>query len=312
MAIWSFLRRIFGNTPVPRAPTEVVVERTEEAREVEVFKDRSSRSVDGATLLVQFSDQLTSQAHSQQQLNSLLGTLTTTLNALPQLARQQGQVLETLLEGAARSRIRDQAIERNLVQLTDGSDRQTQVLGLVQQQLDLNHEVSLRVAESLKETASAISTFAATSDRQSRALENLASATERRVKQADRLEKALQFWLAIVALLCTVALVYAVYSATRGPQLVAVTQEEAARLVAPTPVVAPAQPVVVPPTSLPTLGPATVPGPAPVPVPATAPVTAPVPVPATAPVTAPVPVPAPSELPPPVIVPEPAPAATKP
>lgn len=277
MAIWSFIRRIFGSKQEHVAPTEIVVERTIEPRSVERYQGTSHRPIDGETLLMQFRDQLTTQAQSHQQLNTLLGTLTTTLNALPQLARQQGQVLETLIEGAARARHRDQAIERNLVQLSEGSDRQTQVLGLVQQQLDLNHEVSLRVAESLRETASAISTFALTSDRHSRALENLAQATQRRVTQADRLEKALQFWLAVVAAICTLALLYAIWAATRGPVVIAIPAPEPT-IVAPIPSVIPVSPT--PPSQpatppLPTVVPAPVPAPAVSPPTAVAPATVP-------------------------------------
>lgn len=204
--------------------------------------------INGDHLLVQFRDQLSTQATSQAHLNTLLSSLSTTLNALPQLARQQGQVLEVLVEDAARSRHRDQTLERSLVHLSEGSDRQTQVLGLVQQQLDLNHEVSLRVAESLRETASAITTFAATSERQSRALDLLAQSTQRRVAQSDRLEKALQFWLAIVGAICTLALVYAIWAATRGPVIIAIPTAPvvAAPVIAPSPA-----PVIVPPTTPP-------------------------------------------------------------
>ncbi len=186
-----------------------------------IQRDRAA-PLDGEHLLGQFRDQLSTQAHTQAHLDNVVASLSTTLNALPQLARQQGQVLDVLVEDAARARHRDQTLERSLVHLSEGSDRQTQVLGLIQQQLDLNHEVSVRVAESLRETAGAISTFAATSERQSRALELLAQSTQRRVAQSDRLEKALQFWLAIVGAICMLALVYAIWAATRGPVIIAV------------------------------------------------------------------------------------------
>ena len=168
MGIGSFITRIFKRQSPVVAPTEVIAERS-----VQVFQQQPNEQLDSNRLLVEFRDQLSNQAESQRHLTTLLTSLTTTLDALPQLARQQGQVLEILLENSARSKHRDQTFERGLSQLTEGSLQQTQVLGLVQQQLDLNHEVSLRVAESLRETAGALSTFAATSDRQSRAIENL-------------------------------------------------------------------------------------------------------------------------------------------
>lgn len=228
MGIGSFIKRIFNRQPPAAAPTEVIAERS-----VQVLAQQLTEPLDSNRLLIEFRDQLSTQAESQKQLTTLLTSLSTTLDALPQLARQQGQVLETLLENSARARHRDQTFERGLTQLAEGSHQQTQVLGLVQQQLDLNHEVSLRVAESLRETAGALSTFAATSDRQSRAIENLALSTQRRVAQSDRLEKAIQFWLFVVAGICTLALVYAIWAASRGPMIIAYPP-------APAPVVTPA------------------------------------------------------------------------
>lgn len=250
MSIWLSLRRIFGHVAPPAPPTEVIAARTDDRRAVEVYRPTPSEPIDGEHLLVQFRDQLTSQAQSQQQLTTLLASLNTTLHALPQLARQQGQVLETLVEGAVRARQRDQTIERSLTHLTEGADRQTQVLGLVQQQLDLNHEISLRVAESLRETAGALGTFAVTSYRHARALETLAQSTQRRVAQSDRLEKSLQWWIAVIAFICTLALVYSIWAATRGPVIIAM------------PVQASAQPA---PTAVPSLAPTPSPSPSPSP-----------------------------------------------
>ena len=172
-------------------------------------------------------------------LAALTGTIAATLEAVPRLAQQSAHAVEALADAAARSRQRDQAIERGIVRLSESSAQQTQVLGLVQQQLDLNHEVSLRVAESLRESSSALTTFAATSERQVKAIEALASSTQQRVRQSDRLERALQFWMGVIAVICVLALIYALWAATRGPVIIAVPQP------AP-PVAAPAVPTPVP------------------------------------------------------------------
>jgi hypothetical protein len=157
-------------------------------------------------------------------LESLTGTIAATLEAVPRLAQQSAQAVEALADAAARSRQRDQAIERGLVRLSESSTQQTQVLGLVQQQLDLNHEVSMRVAESLRETSTALTAFAATSERQAKAIEALATSTQQRVRQADRLERALQFWMGALGVVCVLALIYALWAATRGPVIIAVPQ----------------------------------------------------------------------------------------
>ena len=168
-------------------------------------------------VLGQFRDELKSHHAVQSELASLIRDLHAPMRALPELARQQGGLMETLVDQSGRSRSRDQAIERSLHQLTEGAARQTQVLGLVQQQLDLNHETSIRVSDSLRDTASALGAFAATTDRQTRALEALAESTRRRLAQSERLERTLQFWLLVVSGLATLILLYALWAAMRVP-----------------------------------------------------------------------------------------------
>lgn len=97
MGIGSFIKRIFNRQPPAVAPTEVIAERS-----VQVFAQQLTEPLDSNRLLIEFRDQLSTQAESQKQLTTLLTSLSTTLDALPQLARQQGQVLETLLENSAR------------------------------------------------------------------------------------------------------------------------------------------------------------------------------------------------------------------
>jgi len=224
MGWWNSFKMALGLAPRASAPQQEVIDPTPlqslpAMRQVEA-KDHS------IDLPAELRSQVAEHARSQQQLQTMLATLSNTMQAMPQLAKQQAQVLETLLDQSARARQRDQTIERNLTQLTDGADRQTQTLGLVQQQLDLNHEVSLRVAESLKDVSGAIGSFATSSERQSRALESLAQATQRRVAQADRLERSLQFWLAAVALIATVSMLYGVWSASKGPVVIAMPVAE--------------------------------------------------------------------------------------
>jgi hypothetical protein len=168
-------------------------------------------------VLTEFRNDLRSHHAVQSELATLIRDLHAPMRALPELARQQGGLMETLVDQSSRHRSRDQAIERSLQQLTEGASRQTQVLGLVQQQLDLNHETSIRVSDSLRDTASALGAFAATTDRQTRALEALAESTRRRLAQSERLERTLQFWLLVVSGLATLILLYALWAAMRVP-----------------------------------------------------------------------------------------------
>jgi len=224
MGWWNALKSTLGIASRESMPPHEVLDRAPTQSMPVIRPSESSGST--SDLPAELRAQVAEHARSQQQLQAMLTTLANTMQAMPQLAKQQAQVLETLLDQSARARQRDQTMERNLTQLADGANQQTQTLGLVQQQLDLNHEVSLRVADSMKEVSGAIGTFATSSERQSRALESLVQATQRRVAQSDRLERSLQFWLAAVALICTVAMLYGVWSASKGPVVIAMPVPE--------------------------------------------------------------------------------------
>jgi hypothetical protein len=231
----GWLRRLFGTAaPAPQHPraasaaAEAGDEREDRsthasrAHEVNVTRvapEAASPQEEERALAVlgQFRDELKSHHAVQSELAALIRDLHAPMRALPELARQQGGLMETLVDQSSRHRSRDQAIERSLQQLTEGAARQTQVLGLVQQQLDLNHETSIRVSDSLRDTASALGAFAATTDRQTRALEALAESTRRRLAQSERLERTLQFWLLVVSGLATLILLYALWAAMRVP-----------------------------------------------------------------------------------------------
>ncbi|MFZ9689447.1 MAG: hypothetical protein ACO3DS_06375, partial [Phycisphaerales bacterium] len=97
-------------------------------------------------VMQQFESQLATQADVNRRLGELVRQLDGTLAALPEMARQQVRMVDTLVDQAARAKDRDAALTRGLKELGEGADRQTQVLGLVQQQLDLHYETSRRVA----------------------------------------------------------------------------------------------------------------------------------------------------------------------
>ncbi len=212
--------RTTGDSSAPKGalePQAIEPARTRDVQRVSVSRADTPEDERALAVLGQFRDELKSHHAVQSELAGLIRELHAPMRALPELARQQGGLMETLVDQSSRSRARDSAIERSLQQLTDGAARQTQVLGLVQQQLDLNHETSMRVSDSLRDTASALGAFAATTDRQTRALEALAESTRRRLAQSERLERTLQFWLLIVSGLATLILLYALWAAMRVP-----------------------------------------------------------------------------------------------
>jgi len=202
-----FLGDATPTTDAPPAPAE---------RSIQVHQ---AEPIKPAEVMQQFETQLASQADVNRRLGELIRQLDGTLSALPEMARQQARMVDTLIDQAQRAKDRDAALTRGLKELGEGSDRQTQVLGLVQQQLDLHSETSSRVAEILGEARTALGAFSATSERHARSIESLAEATRRRTIQSDRLERRLQLWLVVTTALSTTALVYALVVALRdAPQ----------------------------------------------------------------------------------------------
>ena len=187
-----------------------------EAVAITTVRPPDSELAPGTLALVEdFRSHLKSHAQSQENLSQMLTSVSATLHALPELARQQGRVLETLMEAAARARQRDQSVERSLVQLSEGAERQTQVLGLVQQQLDLNHETAIHVSDSLRDLSLALGALSSNSERHTRAIEALAETTRKRTDQSDRLEKRLQVWLIVVASIGTAAVLAVMWQANQ-------------------------------------------------------------------------------------------------
>jgi hypothetical protein len=108
---------------------------------------------------------------------------------------------------------------------------------LVQQQLDLNHESAMKVADGVTTLASAVVQLQATTDRSSAALQGLLEKTTERDANVQKLHTALQNWLLFVAIVSCMTLVGGVILAwialESGRTQPAVTAPSAAAAVAP-------------------------------------------------------------------------------
>ena len=89
-------------------------------------------------------------------------------------------------------------------------------MSLVQQQLDLNHESAMKVADGVTTLASAVVQLQATTDRSSAALQGILEKTTERDANVQRLHTALQNWLLFVAIVSCMTLVGGVILAWIG------------------------------------------------------------------------------------------------
>ena len=177
------------------------------------------------------------QDQRQQELARVVSALPQSMGALPELVRQQTRLADLVAQQLMYTRQRDEHVEKTLARITQGVEQQRDVMSLVQQQLDLNHESAMKVADGVTTLASAVVQLQATTDRSSAALQGLLEKTTERDANVQKLHTALQNWLLFVAIVSCMTLVGGVILAwialESGRTQTAVTAPSAAAAVAP-------------------------------------------------------------------------------
>ena len=151
------------------------------------------------------------QEQRQQELARVVAALPQSMGALPELVRQQTRLGDLVAQQLMLTRQRDDQVEKTLARITQGVEQQRDVMGLVQQQLDLNHESALKVADGVTTLAGAVVQLQETTDRSSQALQRLLDRTTERDAGVQRLHSTLQKWMLFIAILSCMTLVGAVF-----------------------------------------------------------------------------------------------------
>ncbi len=102
-----------------------------------------------ATAITELAERLHNDERERENIMPLLQRLPESLQALPEIARQQSRLGEAIATALVQSRQRDQSIESILERIAQGVGQQTDTFSLVQQQLDLNHQASQSIAEAV-------------------------------------------------------------------------------------------------------------------------------------------------------------------
>ena len=163
--------------PVPADSQEIVTM----AREVRAFLDL--------------------QDQRQQELARVVAQLPQSMGALPELVRQQTRLADLVAQQLMHTRQRDEQVEKALARITQGVEQQRDVMSLVQQQLDLNHESAMKVADGVTTLANAVVHLQSTTDRSSAALQGLLERTTERDAGIQKLHTSLQNWMLFVSIL---------------------------------------------------------------------------------------------------------------
>lgn len=153
------------------------------------------------TMAREFRAFLDLQDQRQQELARVVAQLPQSMGALPELVRQQTRLADLVAQQLMHTRQRDEQVEKALARITQGVEQQRDVMSLVQQQLDLNHESAMKVADGVTTLADAVVHLQATTDRSSAALQGLLERTTERDAGIQKLHTSLQNWMLFVSIL---------------------------------------------------------------------------------------------------------------
>lgn len=162
------------------------------------------------SLVRSISAHLDGQNERTDRLINTLERLPAAIEALPEIHRQNARLLEVVTEYLEHARLRDDALNETLSGITHASSRQTDVLGLLQQQLDANNRSSEALFGGIADFREAISQLAGSNARTTAVLSELASINQHRDAEITRVLARSQKWMTVAMVLCAAASVTAV------------------------------------------------------------------------------------------------------
>jgi hypothetical protein len=140
-----------------------------------------------------------------ERLLTVLEGLPQALASLPDHARQNAQLLELLSHHARQTEARDASLSAALANLNRTASQQTDVMGLLQQQLDSNAQSEARIIESIDTMPQTLRQVAERSERACELLSDISRSAELRERQFIRSIVRIQYWMIAAVLLCALA-----------------------------------------------------------------------------------------------------------
>ncbi|MBM4111948.1 MAG: hypothetical protein FJ253_01030 [Phycisphaerae bacterium] len=153
---------------------------------------------------------LAMQENERTEVLRVLASLPEPLAALPRMAAQQDRLGETIGQALVHARQRDTNIDATLSRIVDGISQQTEVTGLIQQQLDLNLQAANGVAEGTTRLTEAVTELASSSRRGTQLLEALVEKATSLSESAAKERQAAHRWRFVVIALAATTVVLAV------------------------------------------------------------------------------------------------------
>lgn len=148
-----------------------------------------------AAALLSIAEHLRRDAEERRTMMPVLERLPDSLQALPEIARQQARLGEAIGGALVQQKLRDQSIEEILRSIAEGVGQQTSTFGLVQQQLDLNHQAAQRVADGVTSLSQGVGELSTGQRRNADALQSIVDQAAQRDVAMQRLAERLQVWM---------------------------------------------------------------------------------------------------------------------
>lgn len=138
---------------------------------------------------------LEAQAREHHEVLNVLASLSEPLASLPRIASQQDRLGETLGQALLHARQRDAGIDATLGRIADGLSQQTEVTGLIQQQLDLNLQAANGVAEGTTRLTEAVTELASSNQQGTEFLSRLVEQTRTLTEERGRAHRSMRMLL---------------------------------------------------------------------------------------------------------------------
>lgn len=207
MAILARVRRLF----LPESPVEIDI--SDRARGTVVEDDALTRSDDHAgspkpdamDLLARIESRLDEGRDAQDRALAALQAIPAANEHLARLSTRQDEVLATLKELAQSNSRRSEAEAAVLTRLSELLDRESALFGLVQQQLDANHQIVQHTAGRLEDLSSAVAEAARTNRATGEAMEAMIGELRDREHRAEERAGAMQGWIITCVVACVAA-----------------------------------------------------------------------------------------------------------
>jgi uncharacterized coiled-coil protein SlyX len=207
MAILARVRRLFR----PESPVEIDISDRGHGAILEDDALSTGDRIDPAgandamTLLARIETSLEAGRVAQDRALAALQTLPTASDHLARLSSRQDELLATLKELGQSNRQRTEAETAVLARLSDLLDRESALFGLVQEQLDANHQIVRHTAGRLEELSAAVTEAARTNRVTGEAMEAMVGEMRDRERRADERAGAMQGWIITCVVACIAA-----------------------------------------------------------------------------------------------------------